>query len=234
MEKLLEGFAQFRNSYFVEQQPLFEKLASAQNPHTMIITCADSRVVPELFTSSQPGDIFVCRNVGNIVPPYAQFTGGVSAAIEYAVTVLQVQDIVICGHSDCGAMKATLRPGSTDDMPAVAAWLRHAQIARYIVDSNGEYNEYKDPKHKLEAMIEANVVAQLDHLRTHPSVAAQLNRGKLRLHGWVYDIESGRIKAFSQAECRFVALEPGHADDALNAPQATPTVRLSLAGGISK
>lgn len=220
MDKLIEGFATFRKVTYPNKQRLFKKLGSGQAPHTLIITCADSRVVPEYFTASDPGEIFVVRNVGNIVPPYAQFVGGVSAAIEYAVVALGVKDIVICGHSDCGAMKATLKPGSTDGMPAVTAWLQHAQLARHVFEEN--FDDAADDRSGLLALTEENVIAQLDHLRTHPSVAARLASGKLRIHGWVFDIEHADIHVYDAETRRFVTVEvegepandDGHADGA--------------------
>jgi carbonic anhydrase len=234
MDRLIKGFEHFRNVTFPQVQPLLKKLASAQAPHTMVITCADSRVAPEFFMSAEPGDIFVCRNVGNIVPPYAQFTGGVSAAIEYAVAVLGVTDIVICGHSDCGAMKATLRPESTAKLNAVSAWLRHSAIAKHVVDEN---YACCDAHEALHAVTEENVIAQLDHLRTHPSVAAKLARGNLRIHGWVYDIETATIKAYSAEQRKFVPFESAALEFGTTAvPQATPPVRLPAAedvGGVA-
>jgi len=225
MDKLINGFEHFRRVTFPEKRQLMQKLAGAQNPHTMIITCADSRVAPEFFTSSEPGDVFVCRNVGNIVPPYAQFTGGVSAAIEYAVAVLGVRDIIICGHSDCGAMKASLKPDSVAHFPAVSAWLRHAHIAKHVVDRN---YEFESPHDELAAMTEENVIAQLDHLRTHPAVAARLAAGQLGIHGWVFDIESAQVRAYSAEKRAFVSLEEVLASkDSSLLPRATPPARFS-------
>lgn len=219
MEKLIKGFELFRKVTYPTKQRLFKKLASAQAPHTLVITCADSRVVPEYFTSSDPGQLFVVRNVGNIVPPYAQFTGGVSAAIEYAVVALGVKDIVICGHSDCGAMKATLNPASVSEMQAVAAWLRHAEVAKHVLDENYQLDNDAD---RLYALTEENIISQLDHLRTHPSVAARIASGKLGIHGWIYDIETADIRVFDPDERRFVSLEiPGN-DDAEKIPAAAP------------
>lgn len=218
MEKLIKGFELFRKVTYPTKQRLFKKLASAQAPHTLVITCADSRVVPEYFTSSDPGQLFVVRNVGNIVPPYAQFTGGVSAAIEYAVVALGVKDIVICGHSDCGAMKATLNPASVSEMHAVAAWLRHAEVARHVLDENYTADGGAS---RLYALTEENVIAQLDHLRTHPSVAARIASGKLAIHGWIYDIETADIRVFDPDERKFVTLEiPGEDDEIAALPGA--------------
>ncbi|HAV06046.1 MAG TPA: carbonate dehydratase, partial [Pseudomonas sp.] len=133
---LVDGFRRFRAEVYPEQQALFARLAKAQQPRAMFITCADSRIVPELITQSSPGDLFVTRNVGNVVPPYGQMNGGVSSAIEYAVMALDVQHIIVCGHSDCGAMKAVLDPAGLQRMPTVKAWLRHCEVARSLVEQN--------------------------------------------------------------------------------------------------
>ena len=136
MQHMIDGFARFRREVFPEQREVFERLASGQSPHTMFITCADSRVMPEMVFSAQPGELFVYRNIGNIVPPYAQHVSGVVAAVEYAVKVLKVQHIVICGHSDCGAMKALQHPGKLDGMPSVESWLKHADVAQHVTAEN--------------------------------------------------------------------------------------------------
>lgn len=239
MDKLIKGFELFRKVTYPTKQRLFKKLASAQAPHTLVITCADSRVVPEYFTSSDPGQLFVVRNVGNIVPPYAQFTGGVSAAIEYAVVALGVKDIVVCGHSDCGAMKATLNPASVSEMHAVAAWLRHAEVAKHVLDENYQFEDKAD---RLYALTEENVIAQLDHLRTHPSVAARIASGKLGIHGWIYDIETADIRMFDPDERKFVTLEipgentaeesPAAAADAVAGSKPRASTAASRANGI--
>ncbi|MBU0838226.1 MAG: carbonic anhydrase, partial [Gammaproteobacteria bacterium] len=161
---LVDGFRRFRTEVYPEQQALFARLARAQQPRAMFITCADSRIVPELITQSSPGDLFVTRNVGNVVPPYGQMNGGVSSAIEYAVMALNVQHIIVCGHSDCGAMKAVLDPSGLQRMPTVKAWLRHCEVARSLVEQNCSCGAGE----ALGVLTEENVVAQLDHLRTHP------------------------------------------------------------------
>ncbi|GIZ10746.1 carbonic anhydrase [Pseudomonas sp. NCCP-436] len=216
LQNIVSGFKRFRNEVFPEQEELFKKLAKAQNPRAMFITCADSRVVPELITQSSPGDLFVNRNVGNVVPAYGQMMGGVSTAIEYAVMALGVQHIVICGHSDCGAMKAVLHPETLKAMPTVKAWLRHAEVARTVVAENCQCSSESEA---LEALTEENVVAQLNHLRTHPSVAAKLARGELFIHGWVYDIETSNIKAYDAEMGTFLPL------DGDRIPMATPRAR---------
>ncbi len=176
--------------------------------------------MPELMFAAQPGELFVYRNIGNVVPPYSQHVSGVVAAIEYAVAVLQVEHIVICGHTDCGAMKAVLNPASLQDVPTVAAWLKHTDSARQVAAQHGHAAHAEDALHCL---TEENVVAQLDHLRTQPVVAARLARGTLRIHGWIYDIGHGEIRAFDAEQGRFLLLpEAGR-----RPPDATPPPRLA-------
>jgi len=214
---IVEGFKRFRREVFPAQEELFKKLATAQTPRAMFITCADSRIVPELITQSSPGDLFVTRNVGNVVPPYGQMNGGVSTAIEYAVAALGVRHIIICGHSDCGAMKAVLNPQSLESMPTVKGWLRHAEVARTVVEQNFERCDCG--QEHLELLTEENVIAQLNHLLTHPSVAARVASGQLFIHGWVYNIETSEIIAYDAESGRFLAL------DGEVVPMATPRSR---------
>ncbi len=217
MKKLLAGFARFRKEVFPQQEALFQRLKGEQNPVALFITCSDSRVVPSLFTSTDPGDIFLIRNAGNIVPAYGEVHGGVTATIEYAMMVLKVPHIVVCGHSDCGAVNAMLHPEKLTDMPSVSDWLRHAEVARRVV--NAHYGKSSEKK-RVEAMTYENILCQLEHLRTHPSVAVALSEGKVQLHGWVYDIAHGTIKAFDASKGHFVDLD--HVDDV---PHATPRAR---------
>ena len=183
----------------------------------MFIACADSRIVPELITQSSPGDLFVTRNVGNVVPPYGQMNGGVSTAIEYAVLALGVQHIIICGHSDCGAMRAVLNPASLKKMPTVKAWLHHVEVAKTMVQDNCNCATEAESMHVL---TEENVIAQLQHLRTHPSVASRMANGHLFIHGWVYDIETSAIKAYDADKGCFLPL-----DGTNPIPSATPKAR---------
>ncbi|SDI59943.1 carbonic anhydrase [Pseudomonas panipatensis] len=216
LQRIVEGFRHFRQDVFPGQEALFKKLAHEQKPRAMFITCADSRIVPELITQSSPGDLFVTRNVGNVVPPYGQMNGGVSTAIEFAVMALGVQHIIVCGHSDCGAMKAVLDPQTLERMPTVKAWLRHAEVAKTVVAENCGCANHET----LGILTEENVVAQLDHLRTHPSVAARLASGQLFIHGWVYDIESCAIKAYDAERGCFLPID---GDGPI--PMATPRPR---------
>lgn len=215
LQSIVDGFKRFRCEIFPQQEELFKKLATAQSPRAMFITCADSRVVPELITQSSPGDLFVNRNVGNVVPPYGQMMGGVSTAIEYAVMALGVQHIIICGHSDCGAMKAVLNPAELERMPTVKAWLRHAEVAKTVVADNCGCADHNT----LGILTEENVVAQLDHLRTHPSVASRMACGQVFIHGWVYDIKTSEIKAYDAEKGEFRLIDDGPL------PMATPRPR---------
>jgi carbonic anhydrase len=186
---------------------LFRKLATSQTPRTLFISCSDSRMVPELVTQREPGDLFVIRNAGNIVPSFGPEPGGVSATVEYAVAALGVTDVVICGHSDCGAMTAVATCKCLDHMPAVANWLRYADSAKLVNESR----EHATQRERVDSMVRENVIAQLNNLKTHPSVALALAQGRLNLHGWVYDIESGSIDALDGTTRQFVSLS-GHPD----------------------
>jgi carbonic anhydrase len=207
MDQFLDRMSRLRGQAFPAQQALYERLATnGQSPKALMISCADSRVVPELITHADPGELFVCRNAGNIVPPFSQANGGVSSAVEYAVMALGVRDIVVCGHSDCGAMKAFLHPEKLEQMPNVAAWLRHSHAAHSVVCS--AYPDLDEKSH-VRALAMENVIAQINHLRTHPSVAAAMAQGRLTLHGWFFEIETCSILALDGATGRFISVEDG-------------------------
>lgn len=202
MQDLVDGVKRFQREAFPERSALFRRLAAGQNPQALFIACSDSRVVPELITQCEPGELFVIRNAGNIVPPYGPEPGGVSASIEYAVVALGVSDVVICGHSDCGAMKAIATDADLTAMPAVRRWLRYADTAKAINSAHAHSSECA----AIHAMVHDNVVAQLANIRTHPCVALAIEQGRLSLHGWVYDIESGVVEAYDGQSRRFVSL----------------------------
>ena len=204
VEKLFDGVREFQDNVFPERREQFHELAKMQNPRILFITCADSRVVPEMITQTEPGELFVCRNIGNIVPAYGEMLGGVSAVVEYAVVALGISDIVVCGHSNCGAMAGLLRdPASLDKMPTVRSWLRNAHAARSVVEA---LRPDLEGDAKIQALVEQNVLIQLQHLATHPAVAAGVAGGKLELHGWVYDIESGAVHVHDVAQGRMVSI----------------------------
>lgn len=220
MERMIDGFARFRREVFPEQREVFERLAAGQSPHTLFITCADSRVMPEMMFSAQPGELFVYRNIGNIVPPYAQHVSGVVAAVEYAVKVLKVQHIVICGHSDCGAMKALQHPEKLVDMPSVSGWLKHGDVARQVTAANCGHLHGDD---YLRCLTEENVVAQLEHLRTLPAVAVGMANGSLSIHGWVFEIADAKLRLFDGVRGQFVDVPTSGG----TVPPASPMARFS-------
>ncbi len=207
MQRVLRGVHHFQKENFRSLHKLFEELAERQNPDTLFVTCSDSRIDPNLLTRSKPGDLFILRNAGNIVPTHGSFQGGEAATIEYAVSALQVKDIIICGHSNCGAMMGLLEPERVAKLPAVSSWLNHAETTRRIVMDN-----YADLKQEdlLAITIKENVLVQLENLRTLPSVASRLVRGDLRVHGWVYEIETGEVLAFDVEQGQFVAIAEYH------------------------
>ena len=196
--RLVEGVLHFSEQVYPERRAEFQRLAAGQRPHTLFITCADSRVVPEMITQTDPGELFVCRNIGNIVPAYGEMLGGVSAIVEFACTALDVSHVVVCGHSDCGAMKGLLNPDEPGlrRMPTVASWLRNAEAARSVVEVTRPGLEGAE---KVQALVEQNVRTQMQHLRTHPAVAARVAEGSLSLHGWVYGIEDGTVHTVDEA-----------------------------------
>lgn len=203
MERLLRGVSKFQREVFPNQKHLFQKLKDSQNPRALFIACADSRVVPQLITQADPGDLFICRNAGNMVLSYGEVNGGVSATIEYAVVALEVKHIVVCGHSDCGAMRAVLNPEKVRRMPTVASWLSHGEVARHVVEE--KYPELTGDD-RLHVLTKENIIAQLAHLRTHPSVAARLSSGRIAIHGWHYSIETGRVEGYDAQSGRFADL----------------------------
>lgn len=205
MQKLINGLLEFQNVGFNKYQKLFETLAAGQNPLALFITCSDSRVDPHLLTGSDPGDLFVLRTAGNIIPPYTNTLGGEAATIEYAVQVLKIPDIIICGHSQCGAMGGLLSPASIDDLHAVKAYLEHAQPCLSVVDQ--KHSQIGDRETRLARTIEENVLLQLENIATHPSVADAIGRGELKLHGWVYKFETGEVSAYKAENNAFLPVD---------------------------
>jgi carbonic anhydrase len=203
MQKLLSGLKQFQQEVFPHQRKLYESLAGGQEPRALLITCGDSRVVPTLFTQTEPGELFICRHVGNIVPPYGGPYGGVSATVEYAVDALKVKHIIVVGHTDCGAMTAVLHPEKMASLPNVAGWLSYVSAAKQIVDAL--YPEASEEE-RLHQLTERNVLLQLKHLETHPPVAVAMAKGHVSLHGWMYHIDTGDVDAYDPESKQFVRI----------------------------
>jgi carbonic anhydrase len=203
MEKLVKGFLKFRGEVFGKKKDLFTRLSQKQEPRALFITCSDSRVDPTLMTQAEPGELFILRNAGNMVPPYGSMQGGSTATVEYAMAVLKVPHIIVCGHTDCAVMKALLNPEDVSDLPAVREWVGQAETTRRLMRDH--YTDLTD-RERLIKTTQENVRSQLDHLRTHPSVALQLRKGRVDLHGWVYSISTGDIWVYDFESERFTSL----------------------------
>ncbi|MCX6119141.1 MAG: carbonic anhydrase [Proteobacteria bacterium] len=207
MKNLLPGLREFSANVFPEHQEMFETLSQGQKPHTLMITCSDSRIDPNLLTQTKPGELFVVRNAGNIVPPYGASGGGEEAAIEFAIEGLGVTNVVICGHSHCGAMAAVAGKVNLDPLPCVKKWIGHAHATKRRLDQkNGDFT--------LNDVVEDNILVQADNLRTHPSVSAGLRAGRIHLYGWVYNFEAGMVKIYDGKNKRFVPSVEVSADHA--------------------
>jgi carbonic anhydrase len=203
VDSILRGLKRFKKKVYPKHRELFHKLALQQRPSALFITCADSRIDPCLLTQTKPGELFLCRVIGNIVPRYPESIGGVSATIEYAVGVLGVPDVIVCGHTDCGVMRGVLNPEALKPLANVSAWLEHAQPAREAVAESRV--SMSEPEFLL-ALTERNVIEQLKNLQTHPAVAARLEQGNLKLHGWVYHIAKGTVTTYSPRRKKFVRI----------------------------
>jgi carbonic anhydrase len=205
MEKILNGVHRFRTEIYPKHREQFVQLSQKkQKPTALFITCADSRVDPNLITGTDPGDLFIVRNAGNLVPPYGAQSGGEIATVEYALSVLGIRNIILCGHSQCGAMQAIVENSNLDELPGVRGWFAHAESTRLILQ-----HKYKHlpPDELLVTAVEENVLVQLNNLSTHPSVAARLAMGELNVYGWYYDIGSGKIRQYHQSTGTFKDLD---------------------------
>jgi carbonic anhydrase len=203
LKKLIEGHKRFLAEVFPEKKSKFRLLADSQAPQWLFITCADSRVVPDLILGTEPGDLFIARSIGNVVPIASQDVDGVTATIEYAVEVLKVRHAIVCGHSDCGAMKAALDRGKLENLPKARRWLDHVQAA---FAHRQPLNPLDGTHVELASLVRGNVVAQLMNLRAQPAVVHATGTGRLTLHGWYYDILTGRIEEYDEEKRKFVPL----------------------------
>ena len=203
MKAIVDGVLRFQNEQQPAKQALFDQLAGAQSPDVLLVTCADSRIDPGLITQTDPGDLFICRNAGNIVPPLPDYSGDIAASVEFGVAALGVKHIIVMGHTDCGAMKGAMNREAVASLPKVYEWLGYAEEAASAAASN--------PDDPLLAVTEANVLLQLQNLKTHPAVDAGLEAGTLDLHGWVYHIGSGAVTCHDAAASKFVPLADHYA-----------------------
>jgi carbonic anhydrase len=204
---------------YAKNQSFFQQIAGKQQkPIALFITCADSRIHPNLITQTEPGDLFLIRNAGNIVPPHGA-GGGEAATIEYSIEVLGIRNIVICGHSQCGAIQAMLDGGNMAHLPYVKDWCRHAEATRRIVEQkHGSLGRAE----LAVAAAKENVLVQMNHLDTHPSVAARLAMGELRIHGWYYDIGAGEVLQYDAGQGRFQPIDGESNGADRPAPGASP------------
>lgn len=199
--RLIQGIHKFRDEVYPKERQLYVMLSGGQTPDTLFITCSDSRVDPSRFTSSHPGELFLIRNAGNLVPPYGTAAGsGELATIEYAICVLNIKNIVMCGHSDCGAVSAMLHPEKLKDLPSVSAWLAHMERTRRVV-----HDHYNDLSHEelLEIAIQENILVQLEHVMMHPAVATRMLRGDLKLFGWYFEIQTAKVYGYDVTDGQF-------------------------------
>lgn len=203
MDHLFTGVHQFHSQVFRREREFYTNLAAGQHPSALFIGCSDSRVDPSIITQSGLGELFVMRNAGNIVPCYGASNGGEPATIEYAVSVLGVKDIVVCGHSGCGAIHAMLHPETMEKLPLVKSWLNHAEATRQIMLENYPNISGDD---LVAAAVREHVLVQIENLQTHPSVAVRLQRGELTLHAWVYQMQTGEVLAYDSEDGKFTAL----------------------------
>lgn len=205
MKKIIEGLHRFKVGYFESHRDLFEQLSQGQHPRILFITCSDSRIDPNLITQANVGELFVIRNAGNIIPPFGATNGGEGASIEYAITALDIEQVIVCGHSHCGAMKGLLKMSKlADKMPLVYDWLKQAEATRRLIIDN--YN-HLEGEELLQITVAENVLTQLENLNTYPIVRSRLHQGRLSLHGWIYGIETGEILTYDPKVHDFVNLE---------------------------
>jgi carbonic anhydrase len=195
MINLLPGLRKFSEKVFPKQQALFESLSQGQKPHTLLITCSDSRIDPSLVTQTKPGEIFVVRNAGNIIPPYCSLGSGEEAAVEFALEVLSITNIVICGHYQCGAMAALFEHNNLNDLPAVAKWLRYAEATK---------RRSAFLKASFDQVAEENILVQIQNLKTHPSVSQALRSGRANIFGWMYNFELGIVNIYDNEKKAFI------------------------------
>lgn len=203
MKKIIAGLKRFKANNFNDRKALFANLANNHNPEVLFITCADSRIDPNLITQSEPGNLFVIRNAGNIIPPHRQNDGEISATIDYAVAVVGVKHIVVCGHSDCNAMKGVLNTSAFNELPAVQSWLDHSRAA---VDSV-KIKFGQATLNELNELIKQNVLLQIKHLKTNPVISSYLLTNQIVIHAWIYDIGSGTVEAFDENKKAFVSVD---------------------------
>jgi carbonic anhydrase len=215
MRKLVKGVVEFRKNVLPNYKEMFARLALGQAPDTLFIACSDSRVVPNLFASSDPGDLFVVRNVGNLIPccdhdGRSTADESEAAAIEFALMQLNVTDIIVCGHSECGAMRALLDGRERVVAPHLRAWLRHGEPALAKLASEG-----RKGVNRANHLSKLNVLQQLEHLKSYPIVRDRMDSGRLALHGWWFDLNGADVYSHDPSSGKFVLLDENEAEKIL-------------------
>jgi len=213
MKKLIRGIVDFRKNVRPTCKDTFAQLALGQRPDTLFIACSDSRVVPNLFASSDPGDLFVIRNVGNLIPPcgkegYSMSDEAEAAAIEFSLLNLPVREIIVCGHSECGAMNAVLQEQSPNEAPNLKSWLRHGTNGLQKLKDGNPLGCHLEKHNQLSQL---NVIEQIEHLRSYPLVQKRLSEGTLRLHGWWFDIKEADVYEYDFDKCDFKLIDEEYA-----------------------
>lgn len=204
MKKLIKGLHKFQTEVFPIKRDFFENLVKGQKPEVLFITCSDSRINPNLVTSSDLGDLFVLRNAGNIIPPYG-LKGSEDATVEFAISKLKIKDIVICGHSHCGALEAALQGDTLRTTPGLDSWIQK-NIGPTLSLIKLNYNE-TNKEHFLNILVQEHVLRQIENLKSYPVVIEAINNNNLSLHGWVYKFETGQIFSFNPHEGQFNLLK---------------------------
>lgn len=203
MRQLITGIREFQSSYYQQHRDLFAELGHGQSPRVLFITCSDSRIDPNLIVNAGPGELFVIRNAGNIIPPYGSANGGEGASMEYALQALDIDQVIICGHNHCGAMKGLLKLNKLqEDLPLVYDWLKHTEATRRILKDN--YSSCEGDE-LIEIAVMENILTQIDNLETYPIVRSRLQQGRLNIYGWLYEIETGEVKAYNSTTEQFEA-----------------------------
>lgn len=204
MKKLIKGLHKFQKEIFPNEKDFFESLVKGQNPEVLFITCSDSRINPNLFTSSNPGDLFILRNAGNIIPIHGT-CGSEEATIEFAVSTLGVKDIIVCGHSHCGAIQSAFNLENIKKLPSLYNWIKN-NIEPTLKNVEETYKVF-DKETILDILIQENVLKQIENIKTHPVVSNAIANNQLSLHAWVYTFETGEIFSFNSKEEQFELLK---------------------------
>jgi len=222
VKKLLNGIVDFRKNVRPTVKDTFAELALGQRPDTLFIACSDSRVVPNLFASTEPGDLFVIRNVGNLIPPYTAdhaSHGSEAAAIEFGLSSLPITEVIVCGHSECGAIGALSSGQTPPNTPALGCWLHHGEGSLEQLQGGAKLGDHLERHNQLSQL---NVLQQLEHLKTYPVVQERMARGELRLHGWYFDIREANVYEYEPSERRFHLIDEAYAQVLLNRDRNRP------------